>query len=98
MVVNKARIGVTASQQIELEFSEQELRDIAAQAKKRGFSSSKRYAQALLEQDAAEDVPLVDDEDDDDDYIREAIKQRLREAIRGETVPLESLWTDDDDE
>jgi hypothetical protein len=32
-----------AAQQVELEFSEQELRDIAVQAKKRGFSSSKRY-------------------------------------------------------
>jgi hypothetical protein len=40
----------------------------------------------------------VDDEDDDDDYIREAIKQGLREAIRGETVPLDSLWTNEDDE
>lgn len=56
----------------------------------------------LIERVAASvqrEIDIIDFDEVDDrsiDEIQEGIKESLRQAIRGQTVPLDSLWTDDD--
>jgi hypothetical protein len=85
--------------QLVLDISPEELERIQMQAQRRGYDDLPAYIRALIDADtAAEDA----DEDEDDERsledIKAGIKEALREALRGEYVPLESLWTDDDDE
>jgi len=71
---------------------------VAAVAQKRGFRSIRDYMRALIEQDAAqhgESAPLEDEPSPGE--IRESVKQGLREAFRGEFLPLETLWSKDDE-
>jgi len=60
-------------------------------ALRRGYSTVGDYLLALVEADADE---LTEAEDVD---IRAELKEGLRQALHGETVPLESLWDDDDE-
>ncbi len=81
-----------------LEVSADERERLALLAQQRGYKSLDDYLRALINADAEQhgnDMPFDDVVDDID--IRESIKQGLREAFRDEVVPLESLWTDDDE-
>lgn len=60
-------------------------------AQKRGYNAASDYLLALVEADEL----LANDDDEID--IRAELKEGLRQALEGETVPLESLWEDDDE-
>ncbi|MFN8560360.1 MAG: hypothetical protein U0703_01700 [Anaerolineae bacterium] len=79
-------------------FTASEQNQIEVLARRRGFKTVRDYMRALIEQDAAqhgEALPLEDDHSAEE--IGEGIKQGLREALRGEYVSLETLWSDDDE-
>lgn len=78
---------MTDKVQIVVHVSLEERERIETQARERGFDDPAEYLRALIEADAEE-------EDDDKDLadIREDIKQGLREAFRGEGIPLEEFW------
>lgn len=79
-------------------FTTSEQDQIEALARRRGFKTVRDYMRALIEQDAAqhgESLPLEDERSAEE--IGEGIKQGLREALRGEYVSLETLWSDDDE-
>jgi hypothetical protein len=79
-------------------FTSNEQRQLESLARRRGFNTAREYMRALLEQDAQQhgDVVPLDDEPSAEE-IRAGIKQGLREALRGEYIPLETLWADDDE-
>jgi len=68
--------------------TEKERDQLKARAAARGFENVDDYLKTLIELDADEST-LYD--------IRDGIKQGLREALRGEYLPLDSLWSDDDE-
>ncbi len=77
--------------QVELTVQEFEL--LENRAHELGYSKVDEYLRTVIDEILADEL----DEDDDDDVdIRAELKQGLREALRGETVPLESLWDDDE--
>lgn len=78
-------------------FEKEELEWLEAIARRRGYDAPKAYLRALVDADAAEHGEPLLFEDDDDVDIRAELKEALRQSFRGETVPLESLWTDDDE-
>ena len=71
-----------------LRITEEEEEQIKARAQARGFDDVNAYLKALIELDA--DEPTLDE-------IRAGIKQGLREALRGDFVSLDQLWSDDDE-
>jgi hypothetical protein len=58
--------------------------NVTSEEHERGYDDPSEYLRALIEADAE------DDEEDLDD-IRKDIKQGLREAFRGEGIPLEDF-------
>jgi len=77
-------------------FTASERKAVEAQAHRRGFETLRDYMRTLIETDAAEHgepPPLKRTHAE----LRDGIKQGLREALRGEQVPLETLWSDDDE-
>jgi DNA-directed RNA polymerase specialized sigma24 family protein len=77
-------------------FDEAEVQRLQTIARRRGYDALREYLRALVDADAAEhDEPPPFDEDEVD--IRAELKEGIRQALRGETIPLESLWSDDDD-
>jgi hypothetical protein len=75
----------------QVELSAEEFELLENRAHELGYSKVNDYLRIVIE-----DI-LADDLDDDDVDIRAELKQGLREALRGETVPLESLWDDDEE-
>jgi hypothetical protein len=61
-------------------------------AQHRGFDEPDDYLRALVEADAEEhgESAIFDEVD-----VLSELKEGLRQALRGETVPLESLWETD---
>lgn len=80
-------------------FDQEEMRRLEVIARKRGYSAPSDYLRALVNADAAghNEYPLFEDEDDIED-IRESIKQGLREALDGQGVPIDEVWSALDDE
>ncbi len=78
-------------------FTPNEQTEIEALAQRRGFATLRAYMRSLIEQDADQHGELVALDEPSVDEIREGIKQGLREALRGEYVSLETLWSDDDE-
>lgn len=79
-------------------FTVNERRRIEALAQRRGFKTLRDYMRSLIEQDAethGEAMPLEDDASAE--ALREGVKQGLREALHGDYVSLETLWSDDDE-
>lgn len=80
-----------ASIPLTIMISPQERDDLAERARQHGFSSIETYLRWLIE---------VDQQGDNEDSIEEieaGIKQGFREVLRGEYLPLQSLWDDDDE-
>lgn len=78
-------------------FTPSEQNEIEALAQRRGFTTLRAYMRSLIEQDAEQHGEQVTLDDPSADEIRDGIKQGLREAMRGEYVSLETLWSDDDE-
>ena len=78
-------------------FTPSEQNEIEALAQRRGFATLRAYMRSLIEQDAERHGEQVALDDPSADEIRDGIKQGLREALRGEYVSLETLWSDDDE-
>ncbi|MCC6801624.1 MAG: hypothetical protein IT319_01970 [Anaerolineae bacterium] len=79
-------------------FTSSEQDQIEALARRRGFKTLREYMRALIDQDAVqhgEALPL--DDEFAAEQLGEGIRQGLREALRGEYVSLETLWSDDDE-
>lgn len=77
-----------------IQITPEEHETLVQRSHEHGYERVDDYLRALALSEAEDDDP---DERSLED-IREGIKQGLREAMRGEYVPLDSLWTDDDDE
>ncbi len=73
--------------------SEEEHQRASQLAQQRGYTTLEAYVRALIDADAEQQGIEHDTSLD----IRTSIRQGLREAFRGEYVPLETLWTDDDE-
>jgi hypothetical protein len=83
-------------QGIIIELTEEQQSSLHELARRQGHSRLTDYVLALIEADArAHGVELELTPEPD---IRAELKEALRQAIYGETVPLETLWTDDDEE
>lgn len=76
-------------------FDPNEQTEVEAVAKRRGYAEVRAYLLNLINADAVEhgeEPPFDDDIDDDDDYVREAIKQGLRDALNGNVLTEEEFW------
>jgi hypothetical protein len=78
-------------------FDPKELEDLEAISQRRGYAEPREYLRALVDADAREHGESLPFEDDEGVDFRGELKEALRQALRGETVPLETLWTDDDE-
>jgi hypothetical protein len=78
-------------------FDSKELEYLETIAQRRGYTEPREYLRALVDADAREHGEPVLSEGDEVVDIHGELKEALRQALRGETVPLESLWTDDDE-
>lgn len=76
---------MTAHIPITINVTLEQQKQIEEQARLRGYNAPADYLLALVEADAAV-------EEDDEVDIRAELKEGLRQALRGETVPLESLY------
>jgi hypothetical protein len=78
---------MTENVQIIVSVTPEERDRIETLARERGYDDPAAYLRALAEADAEDE-----DEDEDSDDIREDIKQGLREAFKGEGIPLAEFW------
>lgn len=76
--------------------------EIMQQAQHLSAQERKELVKLLIDSlevtDPSPNAPKSDTDERSIEDIKQGIKQGLREALRGEYVPLETLWTDDDDE
>lgn len=73
-----------------IQLTAEEHAQLETRARERGFTNIDDYLKSLIELDAEQD-------DLSHAELRASIKQGFREALRGEYVPLDSLWRDDDE-
>lgn len=74
---------------ISVELTEQDAQQLEALAQQEGFQTLAEYVRARILALTSEDV--------DERNLRESVKQGLREALRGEFVPLDQVWEADDE-
>ncbi len=74
---------------ISVEITEQDAQQLEAIAHQEGFLTLAEYVRARILALTTDDV--------DERNLRESVKQGLREALRGEFVPLDQLWEDNDE-
>ena len=80
-------------------FTPDERKVVQAYARRRGFKSLREYMRSLIARDAQEHgEALLTDEEPSHEEILAGIREGLEEALRGEGLPVETLWNEADDE